>query len=334
MTKSCIFHTYNIPLHEIFQSSVAMKKLLLLTTLLLAGLSYASGDTIYLKNGLTIEGKIEEMNPLQNVVVCTPDGRRFTYPIAEILSIKLSDTHHPNPAQTAGHPDTVPLPAPDKEHPAPAPTHDAGLPEPARQEHSVRPAAHAGEPHHPAPHPEARQRFAMTRMPHHDAPLPVEPEKKHVAKQGYHGFVSISSAVYLPNYLQIGFSTTHGAQITPHLFIGGGMALNILTYGSNGDVFLPIYTEVRTNWGENIAQFSAGTRIGITIGDKMGFYWHLDAGLRLGFTPKFAMHIAPFIELQPLMDSEYIYNTNNEPYSYIYKWNLSCAAGLRIGFEF
>ena len=37
-----------------------MKKLLLLTTLLLAGLSYASGDTIYLKNGLTIEGKIEE----------------------------------------------------------------------------------------------------------------------------------------------------------------------------------------------------------------------------------------------------------------------------------
>lgn len=72
-----------------------MKKLLLFTILILTGFPFSFADTIYLNEGMTIEGKIVEINPRQNIVICTPDGRTFTYPIDDILRIKLSDDNTP-----------------------------------------------------------------------------------------------------------------------------------------------------------------------------------------------------------------------------------------------
>lgn len=288
-----------------------MKKSLLLTILLLAGISFASGDTLYLKNGLIIEGKISEIDSLKNVVISTPDGREFTYPTSEILRITLSEPNRPEPSPAIGQPD-------------------------ATEVHPVKPEQRPDEERHPLPgkpQPNGKRHLITPQPPHHREPA-LEPRSQHVAKLGYHGFVSTSSAIFFPQYLQIGLSTTHGAQIHPNLFIGGGFALNFIEGYGQSAFYMPIYTEVRTNLGENLAQFSAGTRLGLTIGNHVGFYWHLDAGLRLGFTPKFALHIAPFIELQPLMCTEYIYNSYNELYSYVYEWKLSCATGIRIGFEF
>lgn len=63
-----------------------MKKLLLFTILILTGFPFSFADTIYLNEGMTIEGKIVEINPRQNIVICTPDGRTFTYPIDDIYA--------------------------------------------------------------------------------------------------------------------------------------------------------------------------------------------------------------------------------------------------------
>lgn len=289
-----------------------MKKSLLLTILLLSGISFASGDTIYMKDGLTIEGKILEINPLKDVVISTPDGRKFTYPISSISRIALSDADRPNPTPTADQP---------------APT---------SPQHPGKSGQLSNKPLPPVadqPRPEKRHIIA-TQPPQHREPLISKPQNPHIPKPGYHGYVSTNSAIFFPDYLQIGFSTTHGIQIHPNLFIGGGFALNFVEDKNGGEIYMPIYTELRTNLGENLAQFSAGTRIGLSISNDIGFYWYLDAGLRLGFSPKFALHITPFVELQPLSSSEYVYNTLSSSYLYTYKWILTCATGLRIGFEF
>lgn len=265
-----------------------MKKLLLFTILILTGFPFSFADTIYLNEGMTIEGKIVEINPRQNIVICTPDGRTFTYPIDDILRIKLSDDNTPGK-----------------------------------------------EVIHRIPHPDKKRHLNNERIRKDAKPTPPAPEKKHVAKRGYHGYFSTSYAIFLPDCSQIGFATTHGAQLYPQFFIGGGLALNFIADGEKGKFYMPIYAEARTNWGEKLAQFSAGTRIGVTIGSDIGFYWHLDAGLRLGFTPKFAMHIAPFVEFQRLWHTAgYIYDSYSGHYTYSNEWGLTCAPGLRVGFEF
>lgn len=315
-----------------------MKKSLLLTILLLSGISFASGDTIYMKDGLTIEGKILEINPLKDIVISTPDGRKFTYPISSISRIALSDADRPNPTPTADQPAPTSPQHPEKSgqlpnEPLPP---AADQPDPASPQHPEKPGQLSNKPLPPVadqPRPEKRHIIA-TQPPQHREPLILEPQNQHIPQPGYHGYVSTNSAIFFPDYLQIGFSTTHGIQIHPNLFIGGGFALNFVEDKNGGEIYMPIYTELRTNLGENLAQFSAGTRIGLSISNDIGFYWYLDAGLRLGFSPKFALHITPFVELQPLSSSEYVYNTLSSSYLYTYKWILTCATGLRIGFEF
>ena len=289
-----------------------MKKSLLLTILLLSGISFASGDTIYMKDGLTIEGKILEINPLKDIVISTPDGRKFTYPISSISRIALSDADRPGPTPEANQPGMA-----EPQHPG----------KPGQLPNKTLPPA-ADQPHHEKRH------VIATQPPLHREPLISKPQNPHIPKPGYHGYVSTNSAIFFPDYLQIGFSTTHGIQIHSNLFIGGGFALNFVEDKNGGEIYMPIYTELRTNLGENLAQFSAGTRIGLSISNDIGFYWYLDAGLRLGFSPKFALHITPFVELQPLSSSEYVYDTLSSSYLYTYKWILTCATGLRIGFEF
>lgn len=178
-----------------------MKKLLLFTILILTGFPFSFADTIYLNEGMTIEGKIVEINPRQNIVICTPDGRTFTYPIDDILRIKLSDDNTPGK-----------------------------------------------EVIHRIPHPDKKRHLNNERIRKDAKPTPPAPEKKHVAKRGYHGYFSTSYAIFLPDCSQIGFATTHGAQLDPQFFIGGGLALNFIADGEKGKFYMPIYAEARTNW--------------------------------------------------------------------------------------
>ena len=156
-----------------------MKKSLLLTILLLSGISFASGDTIYMKDGLTIEGKILEINPLKDIVISTPDGRKFTYPISSISRIALSDADRPSPTPEANQPGPAEPQHPGKpgqlpDEPLPS---AADRPNSAGPQHPGRPGQLPDKPLPPAadqPRHEKRHVIA-TQPPQHREPLISKP---------------------------------------------------------------------------------------------------------------------------------------------------------------
>ncbi len=143
---------------------------------------------------------------------------------------------------------------------------------------------------------------------------------RHLAKRGYRGFAELNSGYYISGVAAFEISTTHGYQINHYLFVGGGIGVDLLfTDGlDSGGVAIPLYAALKGNFGSSIAQFTYGSRLGLSVipDGSIPFLWNINAGLRLGFTPNFALNITPDFSL--LVGSEF----------------FDARIGLRIGFEF
>lgn len=143
---------------------------------------------------------------------------------------------------------------------------------------------------------------------------------RNMAKSGYRGFAELNSGYYISGVAAFEISTTHGYQINHYLFVGGGIGVDLLfTDGlESGGVAIPLYAALKGNLGSSIAQFTYGSRLGLSVipDGSIPFLWNINAGLRLGFTPNFALNITPDFSL--LVGSEF----------------FDARIGLRIGFEF
>lgn len=63
--------------------------------------------------------------------------------------------------------------------------------------------------------------------------------------KGYRGFVDVSSGYELESGgVFANISTTHGFQINPRIFVGGGVGLNFIS-GSDSFAFVPVYADFR-----------------------------------------------------------------------------------------
>lgn len=96
-----------------------------------------------------------------------------------------------------------------------------------------------------------------------------------------------------------GVLTTHGVELNPHLFVGGGTGFVILDYDMV--CFFPFYGEVRTNLGGKKISFTAGLRAGgeylaYNRNARFTYYVHLDAGIRFSLSEHLSMSIAPYVE--------------------------------------
>lgn len=170
-----------------------------------------------------------------------------------------------------------------------------------------------------------------------------KPENRHIAKSGYRALVTIDDGITaLDENIElapyVGITTTHGYQIFHYLFVGAGCGINMAIAPKVTLVRIPIFAEVRTNAGKRLAQFTSGVRFGIYLTPEpvlpeedsyMQFYSQVDCGLRLGFTPKFALQITPFIALSNYRRE----NKNRNGHS---EFESLCLfdAGLRVAFEF
>lgn len=153
----------------------------------------------------------------------------------------------------------------------------------------------------------------------------------HIAPRGYRGTVEIAPIALSVEGLAMKFNTTHGFQFNHNLFLGGG--LGIVTYYNSDKIDIPVYIAIQSNVGEKMAQFTYGGRLGVsvyskhygtdpenipheTVSEGAGpLYLNLNLGLRLGFSPQYAMTIKPELEV-------------------IY-WGLpSLNFGINVGFEF
>ena len=137
---------------------------------------------------------------------------------------------------------------------------------------------------------------------------------QHTAPRGYRGFVELAPFTLSTSGATLNLSTTHGYQFNHHFFLGGG--IGYYTYfGQSGETDVPIYIAIQSNVGESMAQFTYGARIGTMLYTKHeytnsadptiteidegtgGLYFNFNLGLRLGFTPQYAMTIKPQLEL-------------------------------------
>lgn len=153
-----------------------------------------------------------------------------------------------------------------------------------------------------------------------------------VARKGYRGYVNITPMDFTFRGLICNITTTHGRQFNPYLFVGGGAGI-LLKYHDDSFIF-PVYAAIKGNVGKRVAQFTYGARLGFAFGKEYiggyysdegypyevyewcgGLYFSTNIGLRLGFTPQYALRIAP------------------ESAIYLGSY-LNISMGLRLSFEF
>lgn len=134
-------------------------------------------------------------------------------------------------------------------------------------------------------------------------------------QRGYKCFLKMGEGVSFGNYLGEGyyhygpdtdgtwataeFTTTHGCQIIPQLFVGGGLGLFFgYPFGnSDNDEWLyaiPIYSEIRYTPIHKMVTPTIGMRLGYTHGfdeapNPQGLYFNPSFGVRIGFKKRFAL---------------------------------------------
>lgn len=97
--------------------------------------------------------------------------------------------------------------------------------------------------------------------------------------------------VYRETFTRIGFTTTHGFQFNPHIFLGGGLGWQIQTSSAYGDydLLFPIYTAFRTDFVDKrvspFASFRLGGYASLSCVDidniVVGAYVNLNFGVRI-----------------------------------------------------
>ncbi len=165
----------------------------------------------------------------------------------------------------------------------------------------------------PTPQPVQKVTKPVTTQSTTQKPSANQVVNRYLAKQGYRGFASFDPGYFVSGIGGIALSTTHGYQLSHKAFIGGGIALDIVS-----DMVCPaFFAAFRGNVGENVAQFTYGARLGFQLVDEyFPFLWNFDLGLRIGFSPKFGMLITP----------DFTLFTGSDFFDF--------RSGIRIGFEF
>ena len=106
--------------------------------------------------------------------------------------------------------------------------------------------------------------------------------------------------IYDGKGVNVGILTTHGVELNPHFFVGGGTGIIATIRGDRAGGMLPIYGEIRTNVGSKKVSFTAGFRTGCGFGitplsDYFSYYAHMDLGVRFRIRDKIGMSITPYV---------------------------------------
>ena len=303
-----------------------MKKLFILLTALICCIATASArDVLYLKNGSIIKGELSEVVPTGNVKFKTADGNIFVYATTEVLKITKEGTGSNQLSRDIvnlknGSVIKGSLTEFIVDNKAVLQTSDgstfvyaAGDIEKITKDTSVATqqvtTSNNRMTYNTKSEESKRQQELRTSTVNN----------RHMAKRGYRGFVDFSPGFYVTGEgaAAFEFSTTHGYQLNHNFFIGAGLGVDILTSEYyDASVFVPIFAAFKGNVGSGVAQFTYGTRLGLAVGDYTPFLWNVNVGLRLGFTPSFAMNITPDFGL--MADGDYFW----------------ARIGLRVGIEF
>ena len=128
-------------------------------------------------------------------------------------------------------------------------------------------------------------------------------------QKGYRGFVDVEYylSVDAMSKDHIGFSTSHGYQFKPWLFVGAGAGMKISHnkhikegYGIKGDFYMfPVFADIRFDLLKSKFSPYLDCRVGYTLGDKAyGIMFNPSMGCRIGVTDKLAVNASLGYSLQ------------------------------------
>ena len=120
-------------------------------------------------------------------------------------------------------------------------------------------------------------------------------------QKGYRGFFDLEfyKCIDAQSRNHFGFSTAHGYQLMPYLFVGAGAGMKIShkqhfkdNFGQKADFYMfPVFAEVRLDLLKNRYSPYLDLRVGYTLGNKAyGIMFNPSIGCRIGLTDKLAMN--------------------------------------------
>ena len=120
-------------------------------------------------------------------------------------------------------------------------------------------------------------------------------------QKGYRGFVDLEYYLSIDAISEdyFGFSTAHGYQFKPWLFVGAGAGLKVSHnkhikegYGIKGDFYMiPVFADIRFDLLKSKFSPYLDLRVGYTLGDKaFGVMFNPSMGCRMGLTDKLAIN--------------------------------------------
>lgn len=148
--------------------------------------------------------------------------------------------------------------------------------------------------------------------------------------RGYKGFVDMAYLFGDDDRFETNMS--HGFQINNYFFVGGGMGFH--SYRYDGDVFsvIPFFGNFRVNFLNKKVTPFGDVKLGYSCGSFFGAYTSMDLGVRVSFTRKLALNFSCTFSAQDYDAGDFHYR-NHDGY-YDDGRETTCAAGVKIGFEF
>ncbi len=150
----------------------------------------------------------------------------------------------------------------------------------------------------------------------------------------YRGFVDVSvlpgnDGLYKGfNSIGVGFNTTHGYQINPHLFVGGGVGVQYysLDYFEN-TYAIPVYFDFRVDMLKSKVTPFFDVKVGYATADIKGVYFSPNFGVRFAVGRRVGLNLNVGYSMQG-----YTYTETHRYYktlerAYIHSLNLS------VGFD-
>lgn len=131
-----------------------------------------------------------------------------------------------------------------------------------------------------------------------------------IPPRGYTGMLDLTYGVGVGDVEsdRIGFTTVHGYQFNPYLFVGGGFTLNYFL--DEETVNLPLFADVRATLpiGASRCVPFFDYRIGYSAGDVSGFYMSPSIGVRFGSRHSFNISIGYEYQSAEIYYSGYYYH--------------------------
>lgn len=178
----------------------------------------------------------------------------------------------------------------------------------------------------------------------YDLPRPYKKRTYTDDMRGYCGFVEVGTIVnFRASGVDIakgGFSvnTSHGYRFNPHLFFGGGLALDYHSAGAR--LFIPVFVDFRTDFLDRnifpVFDVKIGGALGSTTSERVnpGVYFNPSFGVRFDLNHRASLAVMLGYNMQQQIYGEYCYDGDYNFEYYYQTPYLRHGLSLRIGVGF